>query len=98
MSRRLVTLCGPLHWFSKRQRITALSRYEAKIFANDECIKNILHLRNVIQDLNLEEVHLNAKAKIHNDNMACVIVCAPSKEEKPQYAKNPTYCWENKSG
>ena len=73
MSGHLVTLLGPLHWSSKRQRITARSSCEAEIYATDECVKNILHLRNIIQDLDLETALLNPKTQIFNDNMACVM-------------------------
>lgn len=72
ISGHLITLHGPVHWSSKRQRITARSSCEAEIYATDECVKDILHLRNIIHDLQLHQDILPTKTKIFNDNMACV--------------------------
>ena len=73
ISGHMITYHGPLHWSSKRQKITARSSCEAEIYATDECVKDILHLRNVIKDLGLEEEMLHEKTTIFNDNMACVL-------------------------
>ena len=73
ISGHVLTLMGPLHWTSKRQKITARSSCEAEIYATDECVKDIIHLRHVIQDLQLEKELLHPKIKIYNDNMACVM-------------------------
>ena len=72
LSGHLITLHGPIHWSSKRQKITARSSCEAEIYATDECVKDILHLRNIIKDLNLQDDLLKHKIKLFNDNMACV--------------------------
>ena len=73
ISGHVIMLQGPLHWSSKRQRITARSSCEAEIYATDECVKDILHIRHIIQDLELEQMLLHDKTKIFNDNMACVL-------------------------
>ena len=73
ISGHVLTFMGPLNWTSKRQKITARSSCEAEIYATDECVKDIIHLRHVIQDLDLEKELLHPKTKIYNDNMACVM-------------------------
>jgi len=73
ISGYVLTLHGPLHWQSKRQTITARSSAEAEIYATDECVKQLLYVRNIIKDLGLEHELLSKKTKIYNDNMACVI-------------------------
>jgi len=71
ISGHIIVLHGPLHWQSKRQKITARSSAEAEIYATDQCVKDLIYLRNVIRDLNLLAV-LPGKTKVYNDNMACV--------------------------
>ena len=73
ISGHIIQLHGPLHWSSKRQRITARSSAEAEIYATDECVKDLIHLKNIITDLNLKNQLLNTKITIYNDNMACVL-------------------------
>ena len=73
MSGHLLSLHGPLHWSSKRQTVTARSSAEAKIYATDECVKDVLFLRHIITDLGLERELLNTTTDILNNNMACVL-------------------------
>jgi len=73
ISGHVITLLDPVHWSSKRQTITARSSCKAEIYATDECEKYILHIRNIIQDLNLEKELLHEKTTKYNDNMACVL-------------------------
>lgn len=63
---------GPLHWMSKRQTVTARSSAEAEIYATDECVKHILYLRNLLNELELGKEYLNNPLTIYNDNAACV--------------------------
>ena len=42
---------GPIHLMSKRQTITARSSEKAKIYATDECIKGLLRLKYIIEDM-----------------------------------------------
>ena len=72
ISGHLITHHGPLHWCSKRQKITARSSAEAEIYATDQCVKDILYLRNIINDLKLLPELCQNKTKIYNDNMACI--------------------------
>ena len=73
MSGFLTWLNGPLHWISKRQSITARSTAEAEIYATDECTKNILHLRNILKDLQLLTTFCPSPTSLYNDNNACVL-------------------------
>ena len=73
MLGHVITLFGLINWTSKQQKITARSSCEAEIYATDECVKDLLHLRNIIQDLELESELLHKNTTIYNDNMACVL-------------------------
>ena len=73
MSGYIQWLNGPLHWTSKRQTITARSTAEAEIYATDECTKNILHIRNILEDLHLLSTFCPQSTPIYNDNNACVL-------------------------
>ena len=73
MSGFLTWLNGPLHWISKRQTITARSTAEAEIYATDECTKNILHIRNILDDLQLLATVCPTATTIYKDNNACVL-------------------------
>jgi hypothetical protein len=66
-------LNGPVHWVSKRQTITARSTAEAEIYATDECTKNILHIRHILNDLLLLPIFCPNETTIYNDNSACVL-------------------------
>ena len=57
---------------SKRQSITARSIAEVEIYATDECTKNILHFRHLLEDLDLLSTFAPSATILHNDNAACV--------------------------
>ena len=71
ISGHIIVLHGPLHWQSKHQTITARSSAEAEIYATDQCVKDLIYLRNILQDMQLLDL-IPKKTKIYNDNMACV--------------------------
>jgi len=73
ISGHIIQFHGPLHWSSRRQRITARSSAESEIYATDECVKNLIYLKNIICDLDLQGQLMNTKIKVFNDNMACVL-------------------------
>jgi len=73
ISGHLITFHGPLHWSSKRQKVTARSSAEAEIYATDHCVRDILYLRNIMTDLKLLQETFPNKTPIYNDNMACVM-------------------------
>ena len=73
MSGHIINLHGPIHWSSKRQTITATSSAEAEVYATDACVKDILFLQNILNDLKLHDQAMNPKTNIYNDNMACVL-------------------------
>ena len=66
-------LGGPLHWESKRQKITARSSAEAEIYATDECVKRLTNIRYIMEDLQLKTTFMPNATIIHNDNNACVL-------------------------
>jgi len=72
ISGHLITFMGPVQWSSKQQKITASSSGETEIYATDEFVKDLMHMRNLIADLKLEKEILNENTKLFNDNMACV--------------------------
>eukprot|EP00957_Ditylum_brightwellii_P079783 6067724-Ditylum_brightwellii.AAC.1 len=53
ISGYLLWMNGPLHWVSKHQSITTRSSAEAEMYAMDECIKALLHINNILEDLGL---------------------------------------------
>ena len=63
---------GPIHWQSKRQSLTARSTAEAEIIATDECVKFLLYLRNICDDLQLPHSYFHEPLKVYNDNSACI--------------------------
>ena len=63
---------GLIHWSSKRQTITAASTTESEIYATNEAVKELLHIKNILEDLNLTEYFLQPTTPIFNDNAGCV--------------------------
>lgn len=60
----LTVLHGPLHWCAKRQPKTARSTAEAEIYATDECVNHILHLSNIISDLDINNTLMTKSTPI----------------------------------
>jgi hypothetical protein len=79
MSAFYINLFGPLHWMSKRQKVTAASSAEAEIYATDECVKFLLDLVQILEFLDLKSLFMPDINTIYNDNKACV-----------QWSKNTT--------
>jgi hypothetical protein len=73
LSGHIVYLSGPLHWQSKRQRITARSSAESEIFATDKCTKCLLHIHQLLQGWDLDKSVMPQPTSIYNDNAACVV-------------------------
>ena len=65
---------GPLHWVSRRQKVTARSSAEAEIYATDECVKALLRLQHLVEDMGARHIYMPTKSPIEvfNDNTACV--------------------------
>lgn len=63
---------GPIHWSSKRQSLTARSTAEAEIIATDECVKFLLHMRNLCDDLNIHTFIFPDIITVYNDNAASI--------------------------
>ena len=63
---------GPIHWSSRRQAITARSSAESEIYATDECVKYLQYIKNIVTDLELQDLVIPTTISIFNDNQACV--------------------------
>jgi len=72
MSAFYVDLLGPIHWISKRQKVTAASSAEAEIYATDECVKFLLDLNQILEFLDVKHLFMPSTTIIYNDNKACV--------------------------
>ena len=73
MSGFIIFFNGPIHWSSKRQKVTARSSAEAEIYATDECVKELLRLRHACTDLNILNIYMpGSPISVYNDNNACV--------------------------
>lgn len=57
---------NPICWASKKQSIVATSTAEAEYVSTSECIKKILWIRNILQEL----LKFNKPIKIYTDNLA----------------------------
>ncbi len=57
MSAFYIDLLGPLHWLSKRQKVTAASSTEAEINATDECVKFLHELSQILEFLDVKVFH-----------------------------------------
>ena len=66
---------GPIQWQSKRQTVTARSSAEAEIYATDKCVRELIYLRKLLRDLDLDKTFIKGPIPIFNDNMACVQWC-----------------------
>ena len=75
ISGHIIIINGPVQWSAKRQSITARSTAESEIYATDTCVKDILHLANIIKDLGLTKEFLSKSIPVFNDNTACVQWC-----------------------
>jgi hypothetical protein len=72
MSAYYIDLLGPLHWMSKRQKVTAASSAEAEIYATDECVKFLLELSQILDFLDVRHLFMPPTNIIYNDNKACI--------------------------
>ena len=69
----LISFNGPLHWSSRRQKVTARSSAEAEIYATDQCVKELLRLHFIAEDMGIKNIMLPpSPIKVYNDNTACV--------------------------
>jgi hypothetical protein len=73
MSAFYIDFLGPLHWMSKRQKVTAASSAEAEIYATDECVKFLLELVQLFDFLGVKDLFMPNTYVIYNDNRACVL-------------------------
>ena len=57
---------NPICWMSKKQSIVATSTAEAEYVSTSECVKKILWIRNILQEL----FNYNKPIKLYTDNIA----------------------------
>ena len=67
---------GPISWKCLRQEHTALSSAEAEIIATNECIKEVLSIKNRAEDIDIADA--TNPTPVYNDNQACVDWARPS--------------------
>ena len=72
VSGHIIFFHGPLHWQSKRQSITALSSAESEIYATCEYTKELLYIKQILNDLFPNHPEFSKIYTIYNDNMGCV--------------------------
>jgi hypothetical protein len=72
MSAFYIDLLGPLHWMSKRQKVTVASSAEAEIYATDECVKFLLDLAQILEFLDVKHLFMPSTNIIYNDNKSCI--------------------------
>jgi hypothetical protein len=72
MSAFYIDLLGPLHWVSRRQKVTAGSSAEAEIYATDDCVKFLLELVQLLKFLEVDHIFMPTTNIIYNDNQACI--------------------------
>jgi hypothetical protein len=72
MSAFYIDLLGPLHWISKRQKVTAASSAEAEICATDECEEFLLELSQILDFLDVRHIFMPPTNIMYNDNKACM--------------------------
>ena len=60
---------APVHWFSRRETLRALSSTEAEAIAAASATKLIVHLRRVAADMGLAQA---APTPLHIDNQPCI--------------------------
>lgn len=57
---------------SKRQAITARSSTEVEIYDTDECVKKLIHILYVLEDLNVSNLLASIPIEIYHDNEVSV--------------------------
>ena len=73
MSGFVIIFNGPIHWVSRRQKVTARSSAEAEIYATDECVKELLRLKHLFDDMETTDIFMpGSPVNVYNDNNACV--------------------------
>jgi 5-deoxy-D-glucuronate isomerase len=65
---------SPLHWMSKRQKITVRNSAKAEIYATDQCVKEILRIKHIFNDMDVKHLYMptNEPIQVYNNNAACV--------------------------
>ena len=62
---------GPISWSSRLQKVTAQSTAEAEIHAATELVKELVHLKLLLNEIGLRG---NEQIPVHEDNQACILM------------------------
>ena len=62
---------GPISWSSRLQKVTAQSTAEAEIHAATELVKELVHLKLLLNEIGLRG---NEPIPVHEDNQACILM------------------------
>ena len=62
---------GPISWCSRKQPITALSTTEAEFIAAADCIKELVHLKQILEEISGEKIE--CELNIDNQNAIQII-------------------------
>ena len=70
---------GPISWFSRLQKLVALSTAEAEIYAATDAAKVVAHLKVLLHDLGVRN---DSPVTTYQDNQACIIMGSQLRNHK----------------
>ena len=70
---------GPISWFSRLQKLVALSTAEAEIYAATDATKVVAHLKVLLHDLGVRD---DSPVITYQDNQACIIMGSQLRNHK----------------
>ena len=76
----IIYLCGcPIIWSSKQQKLVALSSLESEYIALSTAVRDVLHLRNIVQEISTKmnlprHLRITARSQIFEDNKGAIAV------------------------
>ena len=70
----------PLIWVAKQQKGTTRISAKVEVNASEKCVKELLRLNHILQDMTVDHMYLykNEPIKLYNDNTACVYWSKPT--------------------
>ena len=75
---------GPISWFSRLQKLVALSTAESEIYAAIDGVKVFAHLQILLHDLGVRDL---SPVTTFQDNRACINMVSQLRNHK-----NPRHC------
>ena len=70
---------GPISWFSRLQKLVALSTAESEIYAATDAAKVVAHLKVLLHDLGCRS---SAPVTTYQDNQACIVMGSQLRNHK----------------